>query len=113
MFSPHITYCPIFSIAKYKKFLLLKYEEDKVNNHLTEMRKQIVTQILYLPQNKSLKEDCFARLDMANSLPLTGDLYPKVSNKLSTFSNYDFYLFLFKISIYFTQIQENLVQNNA
>ena len=111
LFSPYVTYCPIFSLCKYRESLLLEFSKNKVENHITAIKKQMITQILYLPKGRELDEECFARLDMVNSLSLASKLYPKVSSRLSSFSDYGFYMFLFKISIHFTRIQENITRN--
>lgn len=47
--------------------------------------------------------------DRAISLPLTEDIVKNMcGNKLFTLSNFGLYLFLFKLSVHFTRIQERI-----
>lgn len=108
-----ILYTPLIRFDKYEALLHKKYttEEDKIriNNHLKDVKSQFITQILYLPKGGKLQNDSIIFFDRAISLPLNQETVNHMCDrKIFTFSNFGFYLFLLKISIHFTRIQEQI-----
>jgi hypothetical protein len=104
-----IVYAPLIRFDKYKKLLNSKYDETRVNNHLHDIKSQLVTQVLYLPKGMNLDYDAIAFFDRVISIPLTVDINSSMcKNKLFTLSNFGFYLFLLKLSIHYTRIQEKI-----
>lgn len=107
-----ILYSPILNLEKYKNMLLKKYSTTKVDNHIEDVKNQHVSQILYLPKGGKLEYEGIVFFDRAISIPLSeGVVDDMCKNKLFTFSNFGFYLFLLKISIHFTRIQEKIDRN--
>jgi hypothetical protein len=104
-----IMYAPILNFDKYEKSLRKNFPKDKVDNHLKDIREQHVSQILFLPKGGNLAYDGIVFFDRAISLPLSEDVVNGMcGRKLFTFSNFGFYLFLLKLSIHFTRIQEKI-----
>lgn len=106
-----IMYAPILSYQKYEKALRQRYgnESERVDNFLNDVRNQYVSQILFLPKGALLEYDGIVFFDRALSLPMSKELVDRMCGKrLFTFSNFGFYLFLLKISIHFTRIQEKV-----
>lgn len=109
-----IIYAPIFNLEKYKKKIQEEYKNDKdqkrkTEDHINSIRKQLNTQIFYLPKGAGLENDSIVFLDRLNNCP--SDIYPAVEikkRKLFTLSDYGFYLFLIKLSIHFTRIREDV-----
>lgn len=110
LFASRIVYAPIFNLGKYKNKLMqegIKTEEN-IEGHIDSIRKQRVTQIFYLPSGDELKEESIVFLDRIYNLP-SGTFGDNISDKkLFTLSQYGHYIFLFKLSIHFTRITENI-----
>lgn len=104
-----IMYAPILNFEKYADKLRESFPEQRVNNHLKDVKAQLISQILYLPKNGKLDYDGIVFFDRAISLPLTeNSIKTMCDNKLFTLSNFGLYLFLFKLSVHFTRIQERI-----
>lgn len=113
MFPSRIVYAPIFSLKKYREALIEDHFEtktcsmDRIENHIENVKKQKNTQILFLPKGRKLESDSVVFLDRLNNCPIAQigkqgtDCF-----KLFTLSDYGFYIFLIKLSIHFTRIQE-------
>lgn len=114
LFTSNICYAPLFSLESYKQELLEEKikNEQSINNHIEDIKKQKITQILYLPKGYKLPEDCIVFLDRLNHCDNNSISRDNISQrKIFILSNYGFYLFLVKISIHFTRIQENVNRN--
>jgi hypothetical protein len=112
-FSSRIVYAPIFQLEKYRSMLVREFvqtgkaEIDAINSHISNIRRQEITQIVYLPKNGKLKEDSIVFLDRLNNYPADLlDASQIKARKLFVLSNYGLYLFLIKLSIHFTRTQE-------
>jgi hypothetical protein len=82
---------------------------DDIDAHIAHIRRQEITQIVYLPKNGNLTEDSIVFLDRLNNYP--ADLFDVgqiKARKLFSLSNYGLYMFLIKLSIHFTRIQERV-----
>ena len=114
-FPSRITYAPIFQIEKYKQMLIQEFVEtdryniESINEHVQAIRKQLVTQILFLPKGSKIDNDSIVFLDRLNNYPAEELSIEEIKQKrLFVLSNYGFYLFLIKISIHFTRIREGV-----
>lgn len=113
LYSSKVMYVPLLRYDKYAEMIKLKYPE-KAENHLKDVRKQYVTQMLYLPQGSGLAYDAIAFFDQAISLPLSKDLVDSFcAKRLFSLSNLGFYLLLLKLSIHFTRIKEKIDRNEG
>ncbi len=110
-----LVFATIIQLDKYKKLLLKQYveagkkTEESINGHIDRIKKQYISHIFYLPAGESLEHDSIVLFDRVNSLPnsiIVRDDIPQ--KRLFTLSNYGFYLFLYKLSIHFTRIRENV-----
>lgn len=112
IFPARITYAPIFDLDKYTDSLkrIPDYNEEKIEQHLRAIKKQEITQIFYLPQavfeNNEEGIVFLDRINNCSSSYLDRDELSK--NRLFSLSNYGWYLFLFKLSIHFTRMQEKV-----
>lgn len=110
-FPAQIVYAPIFNLKKYKDTLLKnsKKTNKQIESHITTIKEQKLTQIFYLPKIKGQIEDSIIFLDRVNSCPIellkSKDLKEE---RLFTLSDYGAYLFVFKLSIHFTRIKDNV-----
>ncbi len=105
-----IMYAPILNIDKYIASLEKRgYSLEKINNHIKDIKNQVVSQILYLPTTIIWGHDSIVLFDRAISIPLTQEYLEKCINSRSfSLSNYGFYMLLLKLSYHFTRIQEKV-----
>ena len=103
-------YAPIIRYDKYAAMLeKSSISASRLVNHLTDIKAQKVSQILYLPKGGKMDYEGIVFFDRAISLPLTSEIVEsKCADKLFTLSNFGLYLFLLKMSIHFTRIQERI-----
>ncbi len=109
-FPTKILYAPILSLSKYIKTLKNNnLNNEIIENHIKSIKSQHITQIFYLPKSGCLEDDGIVFLDRINNCSIKGvnkDFIKK--ERIFTLSNYGFYLFLFKLSIHFTRMMENI-----
>lgn len=105
-----VMYAPIFNLEKYRQKLLeKKFEKNKIDNHIKDIKNQLVSQILYLPTKSILGYNSFVLFDRTISIPLTSEIVANCTKtRKVSLSNYGFYLFLLKLSYHFTRIQEHV-----
>lgn len=114
LFQSRIIYAPIFNLQKYRERLMDEYKneeniETKIEEHVNSLRRQLNTQIFYLPQGGDLEADSIVFLDRLNNCPTDFVTADEISQrKIFTLSNYGFYLFLIKLSIHFTRVREDV-----
>ena len=110
-FPSQIVYTPIFNLKKYKEVLYNKSKKTKeqIDSHIYSITKQEITQIFYLPKLEGKIEESIVFFDrvcnMPNKLISRKDLKGK---RLFILSDYGSYLFLLKLSIHFTRIQDKV-----
>lgn len=116
MNKSRILYAPLIRFEKYEVMLHKEYPETKdkerIDSHLKDIKAQVITQALYLPKGGNLLYDAIVFFDRAISIPLNEDKVEEMcNNRIFSFSNFGFYLFLLKISVHFTRIQEKFDRN--
>lgn len=115
-FPTRMVYAPIFSLEKYQGFLLKMSEKtpQQIADHISSIKRQRVTQVFYLPQIEGYIEDSLVFLDRLNNCPNEGISRERLKERrLFSLSDYGSYLFLFKLSIHFTRIQDNVDRGSA
>lgn len=104
-----IMYAPVLNFCKYAEQLRKDFSEERVSNHLKDIKAQQISQILYLPKGGKLPYEGIVFFDRVISVPLNEERVKGMcGKKMFTLSNFGFYLFLFKISVHFTRIQERI-----
>lgn len=115
-----MVYTPIFNLAKYKETLIRSHVEtgektiQSIDSHISDIRKQYVSHIFYLPKGGKLENDSIIFFDRLNNCPsnsIEGQDLP--NRRIFTLSDYGFYLFLFKLSVHFTRIREGVSRSTA
>lgn len=109
-FQSQIVYSPLISVNKYKNALLEKGQKKEViENHIKTIKEQKVTQIFYLPKGSYSDSDSFIFLDRISHTPASSIKKDRITGiKLFSLSQTAFYIFLFKLSIHFTRMQESV-----
>ena len=120
----HALYAAILPLEEYiNKLKSRKISPDRIRSFLNDLKKNKITNLFYLPELKNKEEiiikESFIRLDYCTSLPsefiYSGKYdfsYQSIGDRLYSFSNYGFYLFLFKLSVHFCRFREGVFRNN-
>lgn len=113
-FNSCICYCPILNLNKYKEMLLINGEpRQSVESHIESIKKQRVSQIFYVPNGALLKEESIVFFDRIVSCESDSIIKNNISNgKLFSLSDYGLYLFVFKLSVFFTRLNEGQGRNS-
>jgi len=113
-YASNIIYSPIFEFSKYSAFLKqnVNLNEAAIEDHLSMIRRQRITSIFYLPSGSGLSSESLVFFDRINTCDLKFIFENRVhSNKIFTLSQYGLYLFIIKLSIHFTRLNEHLDRN--
>ena len=76
LFPSRLLYAPIFQLEKYKKALIEDhvdtgiYKRSAIENHIQRVKKQLITQILFLPKGCDLQNESLVFLDRLNNCPV-------------------------------------------
>ncbi len=107
--STQMVFSPLVKLSVYKTMLIESgIDPKKVEAKITSIKAQKTTNIFYLPASGTLAEDFIVRLDVVQSMPTAAH---KEREKLFTLSMVGFYLLVFKLSVQFWRIQENVKRN--
>lgn len=110
-FPSQVVYAPIFNLDKYRLSLLNKSKKTKeqITDHISAIKKQEITQIFYLPKLNGKLDESIVFLDRVNNIPnKLVDRENLPTKRIFTLSDYGAYLFLLKLSIHFTRIQDKV-----
>lgn len=109
---PKVTFAPIVKLSKIvERFEKHGLDSEKIASRLTDIKAQKVTNMFYLPADGLLDEDYVALLDDLHSMPL--EVHRKTAKKQFTLSMAGFYLFIFKLSVHFCRMHENVNRTGA
>lgn len=111
--SPNVVFATIVKLSKIiHRFKAHGLDAEKISDRLNSIKAQRVTNMFYLPTDGLLEEDHVVLLDDLHSMPV--DLYRKAAEtKLFMLSMAGFYLFIFKISVHFCRLQEDLDRSSG
>lgn len=109
LFGSQIVYSPIIELDRYESILLQTIPREKIEAHLKSIKRQEITQILYLPSNGGALKESIVFLDRIFNVD-NSFVKRDMLNELRTFSlsDYGSYVFLLKLSIHFTRIQDRV-----
>lgn len=104
-----IMFAPIVSLENYVRTLKLReITDEQIKNHLSDIRKQHVSSIFYLPEDAKVPES-LVFLDKMNNIQSSFiDRKTLDEHRLFSLSDYGFYLLLFKLSVHFSRIREGV-----
>lgn len=110
-FPSQIVYSPIFNLKKYQETLYKKSKKTKsqIDSHIQSIKHQEITQIFFLPKLEGKIDDSIVFFDRVVNFPNKLISRENLKEKrLFTLSDYGSYLFLLKLSIHFTRIQDKV-----
>ncbi len=113
-----LVHAPIVKLSKYEHLLEKEFIKTKLKNkeiidqHISTIKKQYISHIFFLPKGGNLEEDSLIFFDRVSSLPSNYIPNDKIiERRIFTLSDFGFYLLLFKLSVHFTRIRENVSRN--
>lgn len=108
-----INYAPVIELDKYSQFLRgLGFESKKIDSHFQTIKTESISNLLYIPQFKDLKESIVFLDRIYNASPAL--IYDTaLENKVTTLSDFGFYLLIAKLSIHFSRMQEKVQRNKG
>lgn len=117
---PKVTFAPLVRLSQYERVLYValkkegnnKMTEDKVREKISAIKSQKVTNIFYIPAGTVLEEDYVVRLDEAQSMPLSMHANSGEAEKIFTLNNVGFYMLIFKLSVHFCRLHEEVQRND-
>jgi len=113
MYASRICYCPLVKLNKYQESLLnLGANRQAVEDMLEDIKNQKLSQVFYLPRGASLEEEYIVFFNTIVSCD-TNHIFRERLNeqKLFSLSDYGIYLFIFKLSIFMTRLNEGISRN--
>jgi len=113
-YETQIILSPIINLEKYINKLNLRFpgQVDRISEHIQNIRNQKISTIFYLPKSHGMSNEGFIFLDKLISLPNNVQIRNSYfMNQLFRLSNLGLYIFLFKLSVHFTRIQEKVDRN--
>ncbi len=107
LFNTNILYSPIFNLRKYKEKISSDSRKplQAIEDHITAIKRQEITQIFFLPELKNQIEDSIVFFDRVCNC--SNKIIKKENidaERIFTLSDYGSYLFVLKLSIHFTRI---------
>lgn len=109
LFPMSISYVPILKFdSLITKLRSLEIPSQKIDSFIENVKKQTLTNVIFLPRGTVFDEDLVAFLDRSLNINQSKFLKLAKNNKIATMSNYGFYIFLLKLSIHFTRIREKI-----
>lgn len=107
-----VLYAPLIKLQTYRTFLEKAWNTEKIAAHISDLRKQRITQIFFVPSIGEV-EDSLVLLDRVISNSITAIPQPLSENRIFSLSQYGHYLFLFKLSLHFTRMAEGVDRDDS
>jgi len=115
-FPSQVVYAPIFNISKYQEALYKnsKKTKEQIDSHINSIKNQEITQVFYLPKVEGKIDDSIVFFDRVCNFPNKLISRENLKEKrLFTLSDYGSYLFILKLSIHFTRIQDKVERKSV
>lgn len=109
LYPTTIMYTPLFRLENYVK-VLKQYgaSEEKIKNHLLDVKSQKISSMFYLPSIGDLGESVVFLDRILNVSQKFVDRDTVELRRRFSLSDYGFYLFVFKLSIHLSRIREGV-----
>lgn len=114
-YPPRVLFAPIMPLANYRAGILRATgkSEEQVDAHLEAIRKQHITQVFYLPEYAGKMEESIVYMDrIVNIGNGTIDRTTLPDQRIFTLSDFGAWLFVLKLSIHFSRVQDKVARGN-
>jgi hypothetical protein len=109
-----VIFAPLVKLSAFEAVLRkMNIEHQRVDAKLASIRAQKTTNMFFLPAGGPLGEDHVVRLDDAHSMPVAKHMPETGREKIFTLSNTGFYMLVFKLSVHFCRLHENINRTSA
>lgn len=120
---PKVQLAGVFTVYEYIQQLEKdEVNKDRITSFLKDLKSNRISNLFYLPEKKvegkTVLEESFVRFDLNvtfTSKFLNGDKYNKnyspVGDRIFSFSDYVFYIFLIKLSIHYCRLREGVFRS--
>jgi hypothetical protein len=106
-----VTFVPLIKLSKLKEIWVASgVTDERLDRKFEDIRAQRITSFFHVPITGHLEEESVALLSDAHTMPLASFNGDTTSKKLFTLSQVAFYLFLFKLSVHYCRMHENIVR---
>ncbi len=103
----NVIFSPLIKLARIRqRFESSGLAIHQIDSKIAAIRSQSVTNIFYLPAGGPLDDEYVAQLDDLHSMPTKN--HQETGEKIFTLSMAGFYLFVFKLSVHFCRLHENV-----
>ena len=83
-------------------------EDSRVVQHAKDIRDQIINDIFYLPADGMVGVERIALLSDTHTIPMSAFQAESGKVRMFSLSEVGFYLFIFKLSVHFCRLHENI-----
>ena len=109
-----VVFAPLVKLTTYENILRKsQIPNPNIDAKLVAIKAQKTTNIFYIPGGGILKEPYIIRLDDLYSMPVSAHADSMQSGKLFTLNNTGFYMLVFKLSVHFCRLHENVVRTDS
>ncbi|MDT8394561.1 MAG: hypothetical protein RQ761_12010 [Bacteroidales bacterium] len=114
IFPTNMIYAPILSLEKFEHALMKESEkgEGSVKDYISAIKKQRISHLFYLPKMEQKIPESFVPFDRIQNSPnelVSNDKFNKP--RIFTLGSYGIYLFVVKLSIHFSRINDKVIRN--
>jgi hypothetical protein len=107
--SQQINFVPLIILDRYLELLRTNgISAERVDQHARDIRAQLITDIFYLPSDSEAGPERIALLHDIHTVPLPSFQNDQGKERLFSLSDVGFYLFIFKLSVHFCRLHENI-----
>lgn len=122
-YPPYVNFAAIYKLEDFITFMQrIGVKQKRIETFKTNLKNNKITSLFYLPEyrveGKEIISESLIRFDDTSSIPchIINEKYDKSykqdnGDRLFSFSDYGFYLFLFKLSIHYCRIREGVFRN--
>ena len=110
LFGSRLMYAPLVELDRYREVLAnhKAASDQQINDHIKSIKQQRISQILYLPKSNTFNESIVFLDRVLNIDNRYIDRVTLKEHRQVSLSDYGFYMLLFKISVHFCRLQENV-----
>ena len=109
--APNVTFAPLVRLDAYiRRVSEAGATDEQIADAQKAIRRQEVTSLVYLPAIGGVMEESVARLDDVRGHPVEHFMALSERSRLFRLNDFGFYLFLFKLSLHFTRMQEGVLR---
>ena len=109
--TPNILFAPMFALSRYVELLQTAGQTaEQIESYCSAIRDQRVASIFYLPELSDVFSESIAILADIRGHPLDHFMRADGKTLLFRLNQFGFYLFLFKLSIHFMRMQEDIAR---